>query len=107
MNNWFFLLIAGGLEIGFATCLKLSEGFTRHAFTAAFLVLAVLSFYFLSRAIESIPIGTAYAVWTGIGAFGTAIMGMWLFNEPTSLFRILLLVNLIVSIIGLKLLAAP
>ena len=103
MNNWIYLLIAGVFEIGFTTCLKLCEGFTRHGYTLAFLVLAAGSFALLNRAITTIPIGTAYAVWTGIGACGTALVGMYLFGESTSLLRILLLTNLVASIIGLKL----
>lgn len=103
MNNWGYLLIAGLFEIGFTTCLKFSEGFTRHWFTLGFVLLAMGSFIFLSRAITTIPIGTAYAVWTGIGACGTVLVGIYFFNEATSLWRLLLLANLVVSIVGLKL----
>jgi quaternary ammonium compound-resistance protein SugE len=80
----------------------LSQGFTRWTFVATFLICAVGSFYFLNRATTSIPLGTAYAVWTGIGAFGTALIGVLAFDEPASAPRLVFLSLLISSIVGLK-----
>ncbi|MEI9919307.1 MAG: multidrug efflux SMR transporter [Bacteroidota bacterium] len=99
---WVYLLIAGCFEVGFTTSLKLSNNFSVGKWTVAFFVCVILSFEFLNEATKSIPMGTAYAVWTGIGAVGTAIIGMAFFNEPTYFARIFFLVLLIGSIIGLK-----
>lgn len=99
---WFYLVIAGLFEVGFTTSLKLSNNFSVGKWTAAFFVCISLSFYFLSEATKSIPMGTAYAVWTGIGAVGTAIIGMVFFNEPTYFARVFFVALLIGSIIGLK-----
>ena len=101
-TSWILLLAAGLVEIVFATCLKLSDGFRKKPWTALFIAAAAVSFFLLNRAIETIPLGTAYAVWTGIGAGGTALVGMLLFGEPRSLLRILLLVVLIGAVGGLK-----
>lgn len=103
--GWTFLIIAGIFEIGFSITLKLSEGFTKLVPSVCFLVFASLSFYFLQRAIATIPIGTAYSVWTGIGAVGTVILGILFFGEPASFGRIFFLCTLIGSIVGLKLIA--
>jgi quaternary ammonium compound-resistance protein SugE len=100
---WFFLFIAGIFEMAFTTCLKLSDGFTKPWPIAGFLSSAVLSFWMLTLAMESIPLGTAYAVWTGIGAFGTAIIGIYFFGDATCTLRVIFLVLLIGSILGLKL----
>jgi quaternary ammonium compound-resistance protein SugE len=86
--------------------MKLSEGFTIVLYTAGFVICAALSFYLLNKALVNIPLGTAYAVWTGIGAFGTAIIGMIFFKDPVSLMRGLFLVLLIGSILGLKMVSA-
>lgn len=99
---WFYLIIAGLFEVGFTTSLKLSENFSQKGWAAAFFVSITLSFYFLNKAIAAIPIGTAYAVWTGIGAVGTVIVGIFLFKEPSDFWRILFLFLLIGSILGLK-----
>lgn len=99
---WFYLIIAGLFEIGFTTSLKLSENFSHKGWGALFFVSITLSFYFLNRAIQSIPIGTAYAVWTGIGAVGTVIVGIMLFRESTDFWRMLFIFLLIGSILGLK-----
>ncbi len=106
MSSWTYLFLAGLLEMGFTTCLKLSEGFSRPQYIAGFLFFAALSFYCLSRSLATIPLGTAYAVWTGIGAGGTAILGIFFFDEPRNLARLLFLFLLIASIVGLKLFAA-
>jgi len=105
MNSWTYLFLAGCFEIGFTTCMKLSNGFTNILYTLGFIGFAILSFAFLSRSLADIPLGTAYAVWTGIGAFGTAIIGMIYFKDPVSTMRILFLFLLIASIVGLKLIA--
>ncbi|MEK9629818.1 MAG: multidrug efflux SMR transporter [Nitrospinota bacterium] len=101
--NWFYLVLAGLFEIGFTTSLKLSDNFSKVWPSISFLVLSILSFYFLTKAIQTIPLGTSYAVWTGIGAFGTAVVGIVFFMEPVNASRIFFLVMLIASIIGLKL----
>lgn len=99
---WLFLIIAGVFEVGFTTCMKLSEGMTKLPFVASFAVFAILSFFCLNKSLVGIPMGTAYAVWTGIGAFGTAIIGIIFFSEPADWLRILMLTTLIGSVIGLK-----
>lgn len=100
---WIYLITAGLLEIGFTTAMRFSEGFTRLAPTLIFIALGALSFYCLGRAITVIPLGTAYAVWTGIGAAGTAILGILYFQEPMAFWRVFFITTLIGSIIGLKL----
>ncbi len=99
---WFYLLLPGIFEICFTTFLKLSENFTKAWPTATFILLAGLSFTALSMSLKSIPLGTAYAVWTGIGAFGTAMIGIFYFQESTDFWRVFFLIGLISSIIGLK-----
>ncbi len=100
--DWIYLLLAGICEIGFTTCIKLSENFSRLQPTIGFLSLAFFSFIALSASLRSIPLGTAYAVWTGIGAFGTALIGIFFFGESADLWRVFFLLCLIGSIIGLK-----
>jgi len=100
---WVLLLLAGVFEVGFTTCLRLSEGFRHPWWTAGFFVSAGLSFFLLERAQRVIPLGTAYAIWVGIGAAGTALVGIWLFREPLETVRLVLLAVLVGSIIGLKL----
>jgi quaternary ammonium compound-resistance protein SugE len=99
---WTYLILAGFFEIGFTTCLKLSENFTKQIWSAGFFISISLSFIFLNRAIAEIPLGTAYAVWTGIGAVGTVITGIVFFAEPLYFMRIFFLSTLIGSIVGLK-----
>lgn len=99
---WLFLVIAGCFEVGFTTSLKLSENFTNRWWATSFFVCISLSFYFLNKATQTIPMGTAYAVWTGIGAFGTAIVGIVFFRESSDFWRVFFLVLLIGSILGLK-----
>lgn len=106
MNAWLYLILAGLLEVGFASMLKLTENFTKLIPTIIFLVFASSSFYFLTKAVESIPIGTAYAVWTGIGAFGTILTGILFYNEPAGILRLFFLFTLISSIVGLKLVSS-
>lgn len=102
MNAWFVLIIAGLFEVGFTTCMKLSEGFTQISYTVWFIIFSCLSLFFLNKALVQIPLGTAYAVWTGIGAFGTALVGMFFFKDPISYLRVFFLMLLIGSILGLK-----
>lgn len=96
-------MIAGCFEVGFTTCLKLSNNFTSWKWSVAFFVCISLSFHFLNEAIKTIPLGTAYAVWTGIGAVGTVLIGIFIFKEPSDFWRIFFIMLLIGSIIGLKL----
>jgi quaternary ammonium compound-resistance protein SugE len=100
---WFFLIVAGLFEVGFTTTLKLSDNFAHKGWALLFFISISLSFYFLNKAIQFIPMGTAYAVWTGIGAVGTVLMGIFLFKEPSDFWRMLFLFLLIGSILGLKL----
>jgi quaternary ammonium compound-resistance protein SugE len=100
---WFYLIVAGFFEVGFTTSLKLSENFSNRGWAAMFFVSISLSFYFLNKAIDEIPLGTAYAVWTGIGAVGTVLVGIILFREPSDFWRLFFIFLLIGSILGLKL----
>ena len=102
MSPWMNLFIAGLFEIGFAASLKLSAGQTKIFWTAMFYACVIASFWFLNQAVKAIPIGTAYAVWTGVGAAGTAVVGIILFKEPATALRIAFLVLLIASIVGLR-----
>jgi quaternary ammonium compound-resistance protein SugE len=100
--SWIILIIAGLFEVGFTTCLKLSNNFSNLKWSIAFFVSITLSFLLLNKAIQTIPIGTAYAVWTGIGAVGTVIMGIILYKEPADFWRMFFIFLLIGSIVGLK-----
>lgn len=102
MSAWSYLIAAGLLEILFTTLMKLSEGLSRVGPTVGFLATAALSFFCLNRSLSAIPLGTAYAVWTGLGAFGTALIGMIFFKDPVSWPRVLLLSLLVGAVIGLK-----
>ena len=104
--NWIYLIIAGILEIGFTTSMKLSNNFTNYKWVAVFLSCIVVSFYFVNKACQTLPLGTVYAVWTGIGAVGTVAVGMIYFDEPVNFWRIFFISTLILSIIGLKFLGA-
>jgi quaternary ammonium compound-resistance protein SugE len=99
---WLYLIIAGCFEVGFTTCLKLSNDFTNTKWTVGFFVCISLSLHFLNEAIKSIPLGTAYAVWTGIGAVGTALLGIFIFKESSEFWRVFFIFLLIGSIVGLK-----
>lgn len=100
---WFTLIIAGLLEVVWAIGLKYTEGFSRFWPSVGTLVAMLCSVGLLSLVMRGLPIGTAYAVWVGIGAVGTVIMGIWLFDEPTSALRLASLCLIIGGIIGLKL----
>jgi quaternary ammonium compound-resistance protein SugE len=99
---WTYLLLAGLLEVGFTTALRLSDGFSRLGPSLVFFTCAALSFLSLQKATAEIPLGTAYAVWVGIGAAGTLLVGVALFNEPTSVPRFFFLATLVCSIVGLR-----
>ena len=100
---WFWLIMGGAFEVGFTTCLRFVAGFRNIPWTAGFLVSVALSMGLLELASRQIPMGTAYAVWGGIGALGTVIVGMIWFEEPLGAARILLILGLVGCIIGLKL----
>ncbi len=100
--NWIYLIIAGFLEIGWAVGLKYTEGWTRLVPSVLTGATMIASFYFLSLALKTLPIGTAYAVWTGIGTVGAAVLGMVLFNEPRDFLPILCILLIIGGIAGLK-----
>lgn len=102
--SWTFLILAGLFEIGFTTSLMASGGFSIHRpwYIVIFTSFALASFGFLNLAMRGISLGTAYAVWTGMGAFGTAIVGYWFFQDTMNPMKILFLTTLIISIIGLK-----
>jgi len=100
--SWFVLFIAGLLETAWAVGLKYTEGFTKLWPSIGTVIAMAGSFILLSYSLKSLPLGTAYAVWTGIGAVGTVILGMFLFQEPKDLSRILFIGFIIVGIIGLQ-----
>ena len=100
---WIYLLTAGGLEVFWATFMKLSEGFTKPVYSVLTLIGLVASFVFLSQATKVLPLGTAYAIWTGIGAVGSVIVDIVLFKEPATALRIFFAAMLVAGILGLKL----
>ncbi len=102
---WLLLIIGGLFEVGFTTCLRFVDGFRNIPWTLAFLVSVTLSMGLLEVASRSIPMGTAYAVWTGIGALGTVLVGIFWFEEPATTVRMLLILGVIACIAGLKLTA--
>jgi len=99
---WIYLLVAGLLEIGWAIGLKYAAGFTRLVPSVLTATSIVLSLVFLGLALKSLPVGTAYAVWTGIGATGTALLGIWLFGEPATVARFSCIALIVAGIVGLK-----
>ena len=103
--NWIILIIAGLFEVGFTSCLgkiKEATGAELYGWVGGFLLCLVLSMLLLIKATQTLPIGTAYAVWTGVGAVGTVLMGIYFFSEPASFWRLLFISTLIMSILGLK-----
>ena len=102
---WFWLILGGLFEVGFTTALRFVDGFRNVGWTAAFLVSVGLSMGLLEFAARSIPMGTAYAVWGGIGAVGTVFVGIMWFDEPATLVRALLILTIVAAIGGLRLTA--
>ena len=100
---WLILLVAGLTEVGWAVGLKYTDGFTRPVPTALTVGAMVLSLWLLGLAVRTLPLGTAYAVWTGIGTVGTALLGILLFNEPATVVRLLCVALIVTGIVGLKL----
>jgi quaternary ammonium compound-resistance protein SugE len=100
---WFMLFVAGLMEVGWAIGLKYTEGFTRLVPSVLTLAAMAVSMALLGLALKTLPIGTAYAVWTGIGAVGTALLGIWLLGEPATLMRLGCIGLIVAGIAGLKL----
>ncbi|KAB7529176.1 QacE family quaternary ammonium compound efflux SMR transporter [Flagellimonas olearia] len=103
--NWIILIVAGLFEVAFAFCLgkaKEATGTDMYLWYAGFLIALAISMGLLVKATQTLPIGTAYAVWTGIGAVGTVLIGILVFKEPTTFLRLLFITTLVISIIGLK-----
>jgi quaternary ammonium compound-resistance protein SugE len=106
--NWIILIIAGLCEVGFASCLgkaKQTTGTEMYLWYTGFFITMTLSMVLLIKAIQTLPIGTAYAVWTGIGAVGTVLVGILVFKDPTNFWRLFFMSTLIISVIGLKFVA--
>lgn len=104
--GWIYLLLAGAAEIGWMVALKFSDGFSRLLPSIVAVVALALSFAFIAPALRTIPMGTAYAIWTGIGAAGIAIVGILFFDEPATLLRMTCIALVVVGIVGLMLTAA-
>jgi len=107
--NWIILIIAGLFEVGFTFCLskaKAAIGTEAYLWYAGFALSLTISMVLLVKATQTLPLGTAYAVWTGIGAVGTVIMGILFFREPATLMRLFFITTLIASIIGLKMVSS-
>lgn len=107
--NWLLLIIGGLFEVGFTFCMgkmKTAEGMPAILWGIGFLISVSLSMFLLYKATQTLPLGTAYAVWTGVGAVGTVIAGIFFFNEPATFWRLLFITTLILSIAGLKAVSA-
>lgn len=102
LGPWTYLLAAGIAEVGFTTFMKLSNGFRNWTFNVCFAICALASFGLLNLATRQLSLGTAYAVWTGIGASGTAAVGILAFGDPVTPWRLVFLTGLIVALIGLR-----
>ncbi|CDN58376.1 multidrug efflux SMR transporter [Neorhizobium galegae] len=100
---WLYLILGGVFEVGFTTCMRFTDGFRNIPWTLAFMVCIILSMVLLEMATRVIPLGTGYAIWTGIGALGTVAIGMAFFGEPATPVRILLVLGVVGCIAGLKL----
>ena len=100
---WTLVIVAGLFETAFAVSLKLSDGFSRLGWSVAFVVCACISFALLSLGLRSLPVGSAYAVWTGIGAAGTAIVGMVFLRDPVTTVRLLSVLLIVAGVVGLNL----
>jgi quaternary ammonium compound-resistance protein SugE len=106
VNAWVILVLAGLCEVAWAVGLKYTEGFTRLWPSLATIAAILLSLGLLGVALRHLPLGTAYAVWTGIGTLGTAVLGIWLFGESTSVLRLVCISMILAGIVGLKLAAS-
>jgi quaternary ammonium compound-resistance protein SugE len=104
---WIYLLVAGLFEIGYTTAIRYTDGFTKIVPVAIFVLCLALSLYCFERSTHGIPLGTAYAIWGGIGVAGTAIVGVVAYQEPLTAARAFFILTLIGSIIGLKLVTHP
>jgi quaternary ammonium compound-resistance protein SugE len=100
---WLLLIVAGVLEIGWAVGLKYTDGFTRPGPTLAVVLVMAVSLALLGLAVRTLPVGTAYAVWTGIGTVGTVLLGIYLFDEPSDAIRLIFISMIVAGIVGLKL----
>ena len=105
MIAWFWLILGGMFEVGFTTSLRFVDGFRNVPWTIAFLVSVTISMGLLELAARNIPMGTAYAVWGGIGAVGTVMVGIAFFDEPGTMIRVLLILAIVAAIAGLRLTA--
>jgi quaternary ammonium compound-resistance protein SugE len=106
--NWIIVIVAGLFEVAFAFCLgkmKVSSGIIASLWMLGFLISLAISMFLLYKAIQTLPIGTAYAVWTGIGAVGTALIGIIVFKEPADFWRLFFISTLIISLVGLRVVA--
>ncbi len=103
--SWLFLVLAGIGEIGFVTFMKLSEGFTRRKYSVLTGLSAFASFYFLAKSLLELPVGTAYGIWTGIGAVGSVLIGMFFWGESRNWKRLVFIAMIIGSVIGLKIIS--
>jgi quaternary ammonium compound-resistance protein SugE len=106
-SSWLLLILAGACEIGWVVGIKYSAGFTRLWPSAWTVAMLALSMILLAYAVRTLPIGTAYAVWTGVGAAGSAVLGIWLFNEPATALRILCITLIVTGVAGLRFATAP
>jgi quaternary ammonium compound-resistance protein SugE len=107
--NWILLIIAGLFEVGFASCLgkaRETDGMISSLWMGGFFICLSISMFLLYKATQTLPIGTAYAVWTGIGAVGTVLVGIFFFKEPATFWRLFFLTTLISSLVGLKAVSA-
>ena len=108
MMNWAMLIAAGLMEVGFTFCLgrtKMATGKELGLWWCGFVICLMLSMFLMTKAAERLPIGTVYPVWTGIGAVGAVLVGIFFFNEPATFWRIFFITTLIASIVGLKLIS--
>lgn len=99
---WLLLLVAGILEVVWSMSMKASQGFTKSLFTTITCIAAALSFWLLGLALRHLPVGTAYAIWTGIGAVGAAVLGILIYDEPLTVARIVCISLVVIGIVGLK-----
>ncbi len=101
--QWFYLILAGFFEVGWAVGLKFSDGFTKIIPSVFTVVTMAASLYFLSLSLKTLPLSSSYAIWTGIGTIGTVILGIIIFKEPISIVRIVCVLLIVAGIVGLKL----